>query len=237
VRVTELPSLLKGFGRPREVRVPLALFAELCETTVADDPFYAFDHDFSGPRAELLADFQVPPQFTADVYDLDETTRSFYPQYRHLIVGGRRTGTNLHIDPKFTAAWNTSLSGRKRWICFPPDTDPNAIGAGDKYQARTPVPYWWLDVYPTLDLARLGAVEGIQAAGETIFVPEGWWHAVLNLDFCAAITQNFVLPGPMTDSVLPRIREEFPEFGEYLTGVYNARTAAREPTQTAGSGS
>ena len=43
-----------------QVRLPLALFAELCETTTADDPFYAFDHDFTGAREELLADFKVP---------------------------------------------------------------------------------------------------------------------------------------------------------------------------------
>ena len=30
--------------------------------------FYAFDHDFTGPRAALLEDFEVPPQFAEDVY-------------------------------------------------------------------------------------------------------------------------------------------------------------------------
>ena len=39
---------------------------------------------------------------------------------------------------------------------------------------------------------ELGAVEVVQEPGETIYVPMGWWHTVLNLEFSVAVTANFL---------------------------------------------
>lgn len=46
-------------------------------------------------------------------------------------------------------------------------------------------------MYPSLG-PTWGVIEVVQRPGETIFVPGGWWHCVLNLEFSMAITHNFV---------------------------------------------
>jgi oxalate decarboxylase/phosphoglucose isomerase-like protein (cupin superfamily) len=40
--------------------------------------------------------------------------------------------------------------------------------------------------------SHLRPVECVVEAGEMVFVPHGWWHAVLNLDDSVAITHNYV---------------------------------------------
>jgi len=119
----------------------------------------------------------------------------------------------VHTDPLATSAWNTVLRGRKRWVLFPPDT-PRRVGGphspppspnltdcsvrtakgldelrpGEDDEAVN----YFADLLPRIRERHglgLGLLEFVQEAGQTVFVPGGWWHGVLNLDDSVAVTQ------------------------------------------------
>ena len=159
-----------------------------------DAPLYLFDSTFGEDERKtrsLLDDFCVPPHFAEDLFQYAGERRR--PPYRWLVVGGPRSGTWCHVDPLATSAWNTVLSGSKRWVLLPPETPKELVdpkGAGD--DAAT----WFSTVLPRVaraaDEGRCARpLDFIQRQGETVFVPDGWWHAVINLEPTVAITQNF----------------------------------------------
>jgi len=219
-KISEIAPPFAG-AQPLRVELPLSLYVEVVEETAADFPFYIFERELSGPRAQLMEDFEVPSYFRDDLYDLTEYTRAFYPCYRHVIIGVERTGSNMHVDPSCTSAWNTLLSGVKRWALFPP-------GDSDEYRARIGAPpkggrtgdvpppaNWWLDVLPQLRASgadkELGLVECVQHHGETIYVPYGWWHCVLNIGFTTSVTQNLVAPESLPN-VWDQLEVDWPAF-------------------------
>ncbi|PWA69426.1 transferase, transferring glycosyl group [Artemisia annua] len=160
-----------------------------------EDPLYIFDDKFGDVAPDLLKDYSVPHLFPDDYFDvLDSDQR---PPFRWLIIGPERSGASWHVDPALTSAWNTLLCGRKRWALYPPGRVPLGVTVhvndedGD-VDIETPSSLqWWLDYYPLL-ADEDKPIECTQLPGETIYVPTGWWHCVLNLETTIAVTQNYV---------------------------------------------
>jgi len=84
------------------------------------------------------------------------------------------------------------LYGHKRWAVFPPDTPKDVVKGGQGYNAGGIS--WFKNVYPKTQLPDWPThkpIEFIQGPGETVFIPGGWHHVVVNLDTTVAVTQNF----------------------------------------------
>ncbi|KAH1065366.1 hypothetical protein J1N35_030353 [Gossypium stocksii] len=159
-----------------------------------EDPLYIFDDKFGESAPGLLKDYTVPQIFQEDFFDVLDKNR---PSFRWLVIGPARSGASWHVDPGLTSAWNTLLCGRKRWALYPPGTVPLGVTVhvddddGDISVDSPTSLQWWLDFYPLL-ADENKPIECTQLPGETIFVPSGWWHCVLNLETTIAVTQNFV---------------------------------------------
>ncbi|CAH0477681.1 unnamed protein product [Peronospora belbahrii] len=163
-----------------------------------DQPLFIFDKKFAAKVPRLAKDYMVPEYFREDYFALlDEKKR---PDYRWLIIGPKKSGSSFHIDPNATNAWNGVIRGSKKWIMFPPGQVPPGIHPSeDGSEVSTPVSMmeWFVTFYNAVQKlpAHLKPLEGICRKGETIFVPHGWWHTVLNIEESIAVTQNFVSSG------------------------------------------
>ena len=180
-----------------KVKIKLDYFLKYLRKNQDDSPLYIFDTCFEDDKVSsgaVLDGYKPPSYFAEDFFALVGEKKR--PPYRWFLVGPARSGTCVHTDPLATSAWNTVLRGRKRWVLFPPSTlkrVAKALDVIEKGEDDEAVNYF-VDFLPRLRMkygSELQTIEFTQYPGETVFVPGGWWHAVINLDDTVAITQNF----------------------------------------------
>eukprot|EP00434_Breviolum_minutum_P004550 symbB.v1.2.004013.t1/scaffold225.1/size261367/14 len=69
-----------------------------------------------------------------------------------------------------------TVHGRKRWFLYPPGQYPPGDGPGGGFSLSD----WIQLVYPSLEDDQR-PLECIVEAGDVVYVPDGWYHAVVNL--------------------------------------------------------
>lgn len=119
-----------------------------------ESPLYLFDSKFGDKQPELLREYEVPHYFANDFFDLlrDGTPEGekVRPAFRWILVGPARSGSTWHKDPNMTSAWNGLISGRKKWIMYPPDeTPPGVFPSANQAEVCTPISVaeWFINYY------------------------------------------------------------------------------------------
>ncbi|KAL2651003.1 hypothetical protein R1flu_019131 [Riccia fluitans] len=174
------------------VNMKLKDYYQYADLVEEERPLYIFDSKFAEKAPQLSEDYDIPVYFREDLFSLLGDSR---PDYRWLILGPARSGSSFHIDPNSTSAWNAVVRGSKKWIMYPPAVvPPGVFPSPDGAEVASPVSLteWFMNFYEETRRRKEKPVECICRAGEVVFVPNGWWHIVINLEESIAITQNYV---------------------------------------------
>ncbi|KAL7550068.1 hypothetical protein ACHAWF_017276 [Thalassiosira exigua] len=200
--------------------------------------------DEDSPTSVLLTEYSVPKCFSPDLFDLSEEDTTMHsnneggiecssgnndaepetaetntrPPYRWILIGPERSGTGMHVDPLWTNAWVTILQGKKRWLLFPPDTPHESIGMFED-KPQIPSSIWFRDYYDKVTSPswpkEYRPIEVLQQAGETVYVPAGWPHLVLNLELTVAVTHNYASEhGPFFERMWREVAQDEPAFAK-----------------------
>lgn len=200
----------------------LRVYNEYMQGNEDESPLYLFDCRSEAMKGALSSEYRVPAaEVIGDKQDFFTLLGRVRPDHRWLILGPARSGSSFHKDPNATSAWNAVLTGHKYWVMFPK-------GGGDGASSRRPPPpgittdadesevtspcsiaEWFLGgFYDQARQERAGEfMHGVCGPGQMMHVPSGWWHLVVNLDECMALTGNFV-PGANLGVVLDFLKNK-----------------------------
>ncbi|GAM24418.1 hypothetical protein SAMD00019534_075930, partial [Acytostelium subglobosum LB1] len=116
-----------------------------------ENPMYLFDHYYGENMPSLLDDYSTDRYFKEDLFAVLGKSR---PSYRWLLAGPARSGATFHKDPNHTSAWNAVVTGRKKWVMYPPHiTPPGVHPSDDGLEVTTPhsIVEWFINYYERPD--------------------------------------------------------------------------------------
>lgn len=176
----------------------LSEYASYMKTTSDENPYYLKNCKFH-LKTSLQDDYKIPDYFKSMHLLLNELNtqrkgifklpKRLYPDVKipdlsWIFIGAKGTMSGLHLDIWDTSAWNAVISGKKVWLFFPPNqSDYLYNGTVNPFHPD-------LNKYPYY--AKTNPILCVQNAGEVVYTPSGWWHAVFNEECGISITENFI---------------------------------------------
>ncbi|XP_003742249.1 2-oxoglutarate and iron-dependent oxygenase JMJD4 [Galendromus occidentalis] len=136
-----------------------------------------------------FAAYSVPRYFSSDWLNEFWLASDGQDDYRFVYIGPKGSWTPLHCDVFGSFSWSANICGEKLWIFLPPGEevyfkDINGKLAPDITHITD------RDRYPKLHEQK-PVLRVLQRAGETIFVPSGWHHQVVNTEDTISINHNW----------------------------------------------
>jgi len=143
-------------------------------------------------RSTIIRSFAGgPPENPAEQQKLVDDA---YWELTKLFLSPRGAVTRLHYDNGGAHGWLSQVRGRKLFVLFPPeDTALLHPFEGDEGRPSGS----WLDPLAEDVYERWPDCEGtapsavVVEEGETIFIPQGWWHYAAALDTSVTVMRNF----------------------------------------------
>ena len=175
--------LQQAEGGPESDDEPLAVFDS-----------FLLDRDDGAPLRGLYLPPDVPAlDFRRGL--LERLPLEFRPPAHYLLLGPARSGTVIHQDPPGMSTWNLVTTGRKRWaMCSPLLPAALADRSNPPEGCDWSIAEWFAEEWPLIKAEAHAygwpAFDFEQAEGELVYVPPGWWHAVLNLQSTVALNHT-----------------------------------------------
>ena len=208
-------------------RIRLEQFLDYMKLSEDDAPLYIFDSQFAvgadQDRMLLKNEYGPLSWFSSKVENdmFSIVLDKYRPPWRWVLIGGPRSGTNIHQDPLGTSAWNAVITGEKLWVFFPPNTPAELRSPLGTTPSDASAMAWFAEIWPRVleELERerhdstLKPFCTVQKRGDVVFVPQGWFHVVINLTASIAVTHNFAMCRD-SEQVIPLTVENEPKFAE-----------------------
>ncbi|CAN8026879.1 unnamed protein product [Ixodes persulcatus] len=187
------------------VSIKMKYFAYYLKEYREPVPLQISDDLRDGGTRRLREDYDVPSYFKDDMFKYARDAD--LPPTRCFNLGPPLAGDRIQTNPMQCNLWSALVHGARRWCLFPHHVPQDLLCHDHKARKdrRLESAVAWFDkTYPKTQSPRwpryFKPLEIVQAPGEVVFVPAGWWYVAINLDVCVAVSHHHCSPSKLAQA-------------------------------------